>query len=90
MMSKKSNYRTVAEAIVFNKLGSLNTGTPLVDNRKLTVEEIKTMIKEELKDAQGKKVKQAKEVDKGWGAADVENQVKWTDALKLKEFFNGE
>ena len=84
---KKSNFRTIAESLAFDGLKEFNVATPNLDHRKLSVDEIKTMIREEFEKAKKSSDTKSKEIEHGWGAADVENQVKWSKVLKLKEFF---
>jgi hypothetical protein len=90
-MSKKSNYRTFAEGIVFNKLKDFEVPTPHVsEHRKLTVDEIKEYIKEEFGKAKKAADVKAKELDRGWGDAELENEIEWAKKLKLKEFVDND
>ena len=82
------NFKTIATSLAFGKLDEVEFPTKRVDNRRLTVDEIKEYIKEEfgkVKDA--KKVK-AKELPKGWGDAEILNHINFIKALNLKEYFN--
>ena len=84
----KSAFRTLAEAFQGSGLKNLNLPTSRVDRRKLTVDEIKVYMKEEFGKAKEAEKVKAKEAPKGWGDAEIEGEINWLKALKLKEFFN--
>jgi len=86
--NKKSAFKTMAEAIIFNNgLKNLKLPTSRVDRRKLSVDEIKEYVTEELEDAKKASEVKAKLAPGGWGDAEIENQIEWTKSLNLKEFF---
>jgi len=53
--------------------------------RKITMQELKQIVAEEFKDEVGPEKLIIKQ--KPWWKADIENQVDWLKALKIKEFF---
>lgn len=84
--NKKSAFKTIAEMIVFNSDVELPTES-LDPTRKLTVSELKDIVKEEFKAAKETANVKAKDLD-SWGDAEIENQVDWMKALDIKEFFD--
>jgi hypothetical protein len=84
---KKSAYKTIAESIMSGQISKADLPTARVDHRRLTVDEIKKFIKEELDKAKPEDVK-PQEFPGGWGDAELEQEINWSKALKLKEFFN--
>ena len=84
----KSNFRILAEALATESLGELKLSKEHLNKRKLTIDEIKDLIREGFKSAKDSKDVKAKELEGGWGDAESENQVNWASALKLKEYFN--
>ena len=90
-MSKKnkSRFQILAEAMASaDGLGSLKVSNEHLNKRKLTIDEIKELIREGFGKAKDVSDTKAKEDEKGWGNADVENQIDWVDTLKLKEYFD--
>jgi hypothetical protein len=87
MANKKSTFRTMAEALTFNKLGSVDVSLNHLDKRKLSIDEIKSVIREAFKDAKDTASVEAQELAHGWGDADIENEVNWAEKLNIKEFF---
>jgi len=88
MTEKKSTFRTMAEALAFEKLNNLNFPMKHLDKRKLSIDEIKGLIREAFKDAKDTASVEAQELAHGWGDADIENEINWVDSLNLKEFFH--
>ena len=90
MSKKKSSYRVIAEALATNQFDKLPISTKQLNTRRITVDEIKRFIVEGTKKAKDKRASdvQPQEQPGGWGDADLEQQIKWNKALKLKEFFN--
>ena len=88
MTKKKSTFQTIAEAMVFEKLGNMKLSTNHMNKRKLSIDEIKVLIREGFADAKKSADTKAKEAKEGWGNEEVENQIEWGKALKLKEFFS--
>lgn len=88
MGKKKSTYRTLAEALTFEKLPEMKVNLDHLDTRKLSVNEIKQCINEAFKDAKDAAEVDAQELVKGWGDSEIENEIEWAKALKLKEFFD--
>ena len=87
MTDKKSTFRTMAEAFIFEKLNSLNTPLNHLDKRKLSVDELKVVIREAFKDAKDVASVDAQELAHGWGDAEIENEIICVKSLNLKEFF---
>ena len=87
-MSKKSNYKVIAEGIMSGDVGRFKLPTNRVDHRKLTIDEIKEFMIDEFK-----KVMEAKgdvkpqEFPGGWGDAELAHEINWAKALKLQEHF---
>jgi hypothetical protein len=86
-MEKKSAYKTIAEAIAFGGLKNFKVSTKSADTRKLTVDEIKQIVKEEFEAAKDITKTKLEEPPGGWGDADLEKQIDWVEKLDLKEFF---
>ena len=86
-MNKKSTFRTMAKALIFEKLNGLSFPMRHLDKRKLSIDEIKVVIREAFKDAKDASGVEAQELEKGWGDAEIENEINWAKQLKLKEFF---
>ena len=82
---KKSAYKTIAESILSGQFGKANLPTGRVEHRRLSVDEIKQYISEELDKVAGPKDPQ--EPPGGWGDSELENEISWVKALNLKEFF---
>jgi hypothetical protein len=55
--------------------------------KKLSLKEIKNIVKEEFDDVKDIEDVKAKEVD-DWSDAEVENLINWVKSLSIKEFFN--
>lgn len=85
---KKSVYRTLAEAIVFNGLNKARLPTSRVDACRLSVDEIKSFIKEEFGKAKEACKVKAEEKPRGWGDDDLAKQIEWVKKLNIKEFFS--
>ena len=86
-MAKKSNYKTIAEAIAFGGFKNFSVSTNKADGRKMTVDEIKQCIKEEFEAAKDASKTKLQEPPGGWGDAELENEIEWVKALDIKEFF---
>lgn len=87
MAEKKSNFRTMAEALTFERLSQLSLPLRHLDKRRLSVDEIKAVIREAFKDAKDTASVKAQELAHGWGDAEIENEINWVKNLNLKEFF---
>jgi Zn-dependent peptidase ImmA (M78 family) len=85
MGKKKSSYQTMAEAIALGGLKKFNVPTRRVDNRRLTIDEIKEALLEEFGKAKKASDEDMQEPDKGWGDAELANEIEWVKALDLKE-----
>lgn len=78
----------MAEAIAFGKLKGFKMPTNRVNHRKLSVDEIKDIIKEEFGEAKKTSDVEVQDRPKGWGDAEIANEIEWIEALDLKEFFD--
>jgi hypothetical protein len=87
-MSKKSSYKTMAEAIALGGLKKFDIPTSRVDNRRLTIDEIKEALLEEFGKAKKASDEEVQDPEKGWGDAELANQIEWVKALDLKEVFS--
>lgn len=85
---KKSSYKTMAEAISLGGLERFEPPTERVNHRRLTVDEIKDYLLEEFGKAKKASDEEVQEPEKGWGDAELANQIKWVKALDLKEVFD--
>lgn len=85
MGKKKSSYKTMAEALALGGLKKFEVPTSRIDNRRLTVDEIKNALLEEFGKAKKASDEEVQEPDKGWGDAELANQIEWVKALDLKE-----
>jgi hypothetical protein len=81
------NFKTIAEALASGKIKDANLSTESVNHRRLTVDEIKAYLMEEFGKAKEVSDVKAKEVEKGWGDAELEKTIDWVKTLQLKEFF---
>lgn len=84
----KTAYKTIAQSLILERLKDFDLPTERVDHRRLSVDEIKAIVKEEFGKAKEASDVKAKEVEGGWGDAEIENEIDWVKKLKLKEFFN--
>ena len=83
---KKSNFKTIAEAIQSGQLSEVDLPTENLDMRTLTSEEVSKIVKEEFgkaKDANKVKAKEAHFQD-----AELAKHIDWIKALKLESFFD--
>lgn len=83
-MSK--NYKIIAEAIASGKLAEVDMPTENLDAKKLTIEELKAIVKEEF--GKAKAVADVKAKESQFADADLADEVDWVKKLKLKEFFS--
>jgi lipoate-protein ligase A len=83
-----SAYKTIATAIQEGKLKDVELPTERVNHRRLTVDEIKNFIREEFEKAKDANKVKADQKDKHWTDAEIEQEIDWAKALKLKEFFD--
>lgn len=90
MTDKKSVFRTMAEALTFEKLNKLDISLSHLDKRKLSIDEIKGVIREAFKDAKDTASVKGQELAHGWGDADIENEIDWVKKLNIKEYFQVE
>jgi hypothetical protein len=81
-----NKFKVLAEALAFNKLKDVNLPTPSLNARKLSIDEIKKLIREEFEDAKEVCDVKAKEVP-GWHDAELEKEMNWVKTLKLSECF---
>jgi hypothetical protein len=88
MGKKKSSFKTMAEAIALGGLKKFDVPTRRVDNRRLTIDEIKKAMLEEFGKAKKASDEEVQEPEKGWGDAELANQIEWVKALDLKEVFD--
>ncbi len=80
----KSAFKVLAETVINNP--DVDFPTESLDPvRRITKEELVKIVKEEFAKAKEASEVTAKQVD-SWGDAEIENEVNWTSALKLKEF----
>lgn len=87
MKNKKSTYRALAEGLVFERLQDIEVNLDHLDKRKMSISEMKQHIREAFKDAKAAAEVEATEVARGWGDAELENEINWVKTLNLKEFF---
>jgi hypothetical protein len=87
MSEKKSSYKILAEAVALDGLKNFKVPTGRVDNRRLTIDEIKETLIEEFGNAKKASDEEVQEPEKGWGDAELANHIKWVKALDLKEVF---
>lgn len=83
---KKSNFKTIAEAIQSGQLSEIDLPTENLDMKTLTREQVMKIVKEEfgkVKDAN--KIKADQEVQ--FADAELEKQIDWIKKLKLETFF---
>ena len=83
----KSPYKTMAEAFNSDGLKRFNPPTERVNHRRLTVDEIKEHLLEEFGKAKDAADEDVQEPEKGWGDAELVNNIEWVKALDLKEVF---
>ena len=83
-----NKYKVLAEAIASGKLKNVKLSTARVENRRLSVDEIKQCVAEEFGKAKAAADVKAKEVEKGWGDAEIAKEIEWVKALDLCEFFD--
>jgi len=88
MRNKKSSYKTIAEAVALGGLREFDVPTNRVDNRRLTIDEIKSALLEEFGKAKKASDEEVQEPEKGWGDAELASEIEWVKALDLKEVFN--
>lgn len=86
-MKKISQFKAVAETILNGKIKNVSLGTPCLNTKRLSVDEVKKIMQEEFAKAKEVCDTKAKEVDY-WGDADLENEINWMKALNIKEFFD--
>jgi hypothetical protein len=94
-MKKKSAFKTLMEGMVFEKLGNVKMNLERLNTRNATIDEIKQFIIEAAKKAKKESDAEAKqemalfgdEVEKGWGDAEIQNQIDFMKALNIKEMF---
>lgn len=81
-----SNYKVIAEAIASGKLKDVDLSTDRVNNRRMTVDEIKKHVSEEFEKAKAASDVEAEEL--AWGDSEIAKEIDWVKALDLCEFFN--
>lgn len=87
-MSKKSAFKVLAEAICTGKLANLELPNERIKHRKMSIDEIKEIMKEEFAKAKEAASVEAEEKPKGWGDDALENEIEWIKKLGIKEFFD--
>ena len=85
-MTKKSSYRTIAEAISLGGLKGVKLPTGRVDHRRLSVDEIKNYLIEAAKKAKKTEI-ELQEPEKGWGDAELSKHIDWVKKLEMTEVF---
>ncbi len=90
MDNKKSTYRTLAEGLIFERLEGIDMNLDHLDKRKMSITEMKSIIREAFKDAKAAAEVDAQELAHSWGDAEIENEINWVKSLNLKEFFQPE
>jgi len=85
---KKDTFRLIAEAIHTGKLKNVKLPTGRFDHRKLTVDEIKSYIKEEFEKAKETSDVEVQDPELGWQDAEIENEIEWIKKLNIKEYFD--
>jgi hypothetical protein len=83
---KKSAFKTIAEVLTFGNSAEFPTDS--LDSRRLSLDEVKSIVKEEFGKAKDAADVKAKEAEKGWGDVELEKEVNWMKALQIKEFFD--
>ena len=58
-----------------------------VSSKKLSLGEIKKIVKEEFEDIKDVEEVEAEELENGWGDAELENEIEWMKTLSIKEFY---
>ena len=82
-----NKFKLFAEALTTGRLKDIDLPTRNLDSRRLTIDEIKNLIKEEFKDA--KAVCDVKTKEKHWSTdTDLEKHIDWIKALDLTEVFD--
>jgi hypothetical protein len=85
-MSKiKKAYKTVAHTLFSNKMSEVALPTDRVDYRTLSKDDLKTYMKEEFEKAKDACEVEAEETP--WGDSELEKEIEWIKALKIKEYF---
>lgn len=85
-----STYEKIAKGLASGKFGEVDLPTENIDRRRLTVDEIKTLVHEEFGKAKDVCDVKAKELEKGWGDAEIAKEIEWVKTLDLKEYFDKE
>jgi lipoate-protein ligase A len=81
-----SAYKVLAQIIASNKLKEVRMPTSNLDTKKLTMEDVRTIVEEEFKDA--KAVKDVKAKEEPWNDVEPPAKEDWVKKYKLKEWFN--
>lgn len=84
---EKTAFSVLAEAMATGQLGNVKPDLSSLKSRKLSIDEIKDLIKEAFEDAKDVSNVKAKELEKGWGDTAIENEIDWMKKLGIKEFF---
>lgn len=83
---KKNAYKVIMEGIASGKISEVDfPSNKRSSSRRLSLEEIKKIVKEEFEDV--KDVADVKAVEDNWSDAELEKEVNWSKELDLKEFF---
>jgi len=82
---KKSAFKVIAESIHLDRKGKIKMPTSRVEHRRISVDEIKNIVKEEFEDA--KKVEDVEAQEGGFEDAELEKEIEWMKAMNIKEFF---
>jgi len=80
-----SAYNKIFKGLMTGKLAEIDFPTQN-EVRKLSGDELKNIVKEELMSAEETAKVKATEVPGGWGDADLERELEWMKVLKLSEF----
>jgi len=81
-----SNFKKIMEASINGQLNKVAMPTPNLNKRKMSLEEVKALVGEEFEKAKDACDTKAKEVDDGWGKAELEKEMNWMKILSIKEW----
>ena len=85
---KKSNFKVLSEAIVFNRLKDAKLPTNNLKVRRVQLDELKDLVKEEFGDVKQACDVKVKELEGSWGAEDIlAKELEWMKAIDIKEVF---
>ncbi len=82
---KKSNFKTIAEAIQSGQISEVDLPTENLDMKILTKEQVLAIVKEEF--AKAKDVSKVKAKEAHFQDAELAKHIDWIKQLKLETFF---